>query len=166
MNVAVVVGIVAGMGLLRLLRVGLLVWIFAWWLAIFVGVTWGFAAPVPASARTMYMAIATVSLLAYVVSSRERTDAVVKPLLRLIVERKYTPVLLGLVISIPAGVAFHVYRTMNVPVEPPFFARTVHPSPPSTIDVHGDDIDLVGGDNPYRELEESDPEAFRAHVEN
>ena len=29
MNVAVVIGIVAGMGLLRLMRVGLIVWIFA-----------------------------------------------------------------------------------------------------------------------------------------
>ena len=29
------------------------------------------------------------------------------------------------------GVAFSVYRGMSVPVEPPFFARTVHPSPPA-----------------------------------
>ncbi|MDX1387619.1 MAG: cytochrome c [Acidobacteriota bacterium] len=164
MNVAVVIGIVAGMGLLRIMRAGLLVWIFAWWLAIWAAISWGFASPVPASAKTMYMAIATISLLAYVASSRERTDAVVRPLLRLVVERKYTPVLALVALAIPAGVAFNVYRGMNVPVEPPFFARTVHPSPPPNIDVHGADIELRG-DGPFRKLKDSDPEAYSEHVE-
>ena len=166
MNVAVVIGIVAGMGLLRLMRVGLIVWIFAWWLAIWAGVNWGFATPVPQSVKNMYMAITAISLLAYIASSRGRSDAVIKPLLRLVVDRKYTPLLAGVVILIPAGVAFNVYRGMSLPIEPPFFARTVHPSPPPTIDVHDNEIDLIGGDNPFRGLEKSDPEAFGEHVEH
>jgi hypothetical protein len=166
MNIGVVIGIVVGMGVLRLVRANLLVWIIAWWVAIWAGINWGFATPIPQSTKTMYMAITAVSLLAYIASSRERTQAVTGPLLRLVVVRKYTPLLVLLAILIPCGVAFSVYRGMNVPVEPPFFARTVHPSPPPTIDVHDNEIDIVDGDNPYRQLEQTDPEAFRSHVES
>jgi hypothetical protein len=53
---------------------------------------------------------------------------------------------------------------MNVPVEAPFFARTVHPSPPATITVHEQEIDVARGDNPLRHLKDSDPESFAVHV--
>ena len=55
---------------------------------------------------------------------------------------------------------------MNVPLEPPFFARTVHPAPPAAITVHEAEIDLDAGDNPFRHLETENPEEFRTHVEN
>ena len=55
---------------------------------------------------------------------------------------------------------------MNVPIEPPFFPRTVHPASPSEITVHDKKIDLDAGENPFRHLETSNPEEFRKHVEN
>jgi mono/diheme cytochrome c family protein len=55
---------------------------------------------------------------------------------------------------------------MNVPLEPPFFARTVHPAPPAAITVDEAEIDLDAGGNPFRHLETENPEEFRAHVEN
>ena len=55
---------------------------------------------------------------------------------------------------------------MNVPLEPPFFPRTVHPASPTEITVHDKKIDLDAGDNPFRHLETSNPEEFRKHVEN
>ena len=55
---------------------------------------------------------------------------------------------------------------MNVPLEPPLFPRTVHPASPSEITVHDKAIDLERGENPFRQLEGSDPGAFRRHVEN
>ena len=55
---------------------------------------------------------------------------------------------------------------MNAPLEPPFFARTVHPASPSEITVHDKKIDLDGGENPFRRLETSDPAEYRKHVEN
>jgi mono/diheme cytochrome c family protein len=55
---------------------------------------------------------------------------------------------------------------MNAPLQPPFFARTVHPASPSEITVHDKKIDLDNGENPYRHLESSNPDEFRQHVEH
>ena len=62
--------------------------------------------------------------------------------------------------------AANVYVQMNAPLQPPFFARTVHPASPSEITVHDKKIDLDAGDNPFRQLEKSNPQEFRKHVEN
>jgi mono/diheme cytochrome c family protein len=163
-NLLVLAGIVAAFVVLRLLKVGLAVWIAAWWLALYVICELGFSTPIPQSVITMYMAIGTIALISYCMSSRERARAAVRPIVRLATERKLTPLLGIVLILIPAGAAFSVYRSMNVPVEAPFFARTVHPSPPASITVHEQEIDVASGDNPLRHLQESDPEAFAAHV--
>ena len=55
---------------------------------------------------------------------------------------------------------------MNVPLEPPFFPRTIHPASPTEITVNGKTILLDAGDNPFRQLERSNPAEFRKHVEN
>jgi hypothetical protein len=164
-NLLVVIPVVVVLAVLRFLRVGLLAWVAAWWLALLVVFKWGFAPPIPQSAVTMYMGIATASLLAYALSSRERARAFSKPLLRLVVERRLTPWLGVTLVAIPALAAFDVYRRMTVPVEPPFFARSIHPSPPASITVHDTQIDLIRADNPFRHLKQSDPEEYRRRVE-
>jgi hypothetical protein len=70
------------------------------------------------------------------------------------------------VILIPALAAANVYMQMNVPIEPPYYARTIHPASPSTITVHEKTINLDAGVNPFRHLETSSPEEFRKHLEN
>ena len=81
-------------------------------------------------------------------------------------EKRYTPLLGATAIAIPALAAANVYVQMNVPLEPPFFPRTIHPASPSEITVHDKKIDIDAGDNPFRQLETSNPEEFRKHVEN
>ena len=81
-------------------------------------------------------------------------------------DKRYTALLVATAIAIPALAAANVYVQMNVPLEPPFFPRTVHPAPPTEITVHDTEIDLDAGDNPFRPLETSNPEEFRTHVEN
>ena len=68
----------------------------------------------------------------------------------------------GIVVLLPLLVAFNVYVKMNVPLEAPGFGRTVHPAPPDTISVHDRDISLITAQNPYRELEESEPRPSRS----
>lgn len=165
MNLLVVLVVAAALAALRLLKAGLLTWVAAWWVGLVVTFKWGFATPLPQSVITIYMSIASVALVAYVLSSRERAEAAWRPILRLATERRYAPLLAVVLILIPAGAAYSVYRRMSVPVEAPFFARTVHPSPPATITVHDREIDLERGDNPLRPLQTSDPEAFAMHVE-
>ena len=69
-------------------------------------------------------------------------------------------------IAIPALAAANVYVQMNVPLQPPFYPRTIHPASPTEVTVLGKTILLDAGDNPFRALERSNPDEFRKHVEN
>lgn len=152
--------------LLRWRKVGLLTWTLTWWIALYALLRYGFVIPIPASVQVLYMAIVTGSLLAYVSSSRQRWHEATRPILRLILEPQKRLLLGLIVLLLPGLLAFNVYMRLSVPVQAPAFGRTVHPAPPTTIIVHENEIDLVAGHNPYRELEKTDPEAFGRHLEN
>jgi len=166
MKIPIVIAVLAVLGILRWRKVPLLVWAFAWWLGIYVLLRFGFTAPIPSSVVTMYMGIVTLAILAYVSSSDERRDDVSRPLIRFMTERRYASLLALTVVLLPALAAANVYVRMNVPLQPPYFARTVHPASPSEIAVHDKTIAIDAGDNPFRKLERSNPEQFRTHVEN
>lgn len=166
MNILVVVAVVAVFGLLRLRRANLLLWAAAWWVGTYILLRFGFTTPIPASVISIYMGIVSIAILAYLSSSQERREEVSHPLIRFMTEKRYTPLLVATVVAIPALAAANVYIQMNVPIEPPFFARTVHPASPPEITVHDNNIAIDAGDNPFRELETSSPDEFRRHVEN
>jgi mono/diheme cytochrome c family protein len=166
MNILVVVAVLAVFGLLRFRRANLLTWAIAWWVGIYVLLRFGFTAPIPASVVSLYMGIVSIAIFAYVSSSEERREEIVRPLVRFMTDKRYTALLGATVVAIPALAAANVYVQMNVPLEPPLFARTVHPASPSEITVHDKKIELDAGDNPFRQLETSNPAEFRKHVEN
>ncbi len=166
MKILVVLAVLAAFAVLRFRRVNLLAWAAAWWAGIYVVARFGFTAPIPASVVSLYMGIVTLAILAYVTSSRERREEVSGPLLRLMTEKRYAPLLAATVVAVPTLAALNVYFQMSVPVEPPLFSRTVHPASPSEITVHDKKIDLDKGENPFRALETSNPGEFRKHVEN
>ena len=166
MKILVVLVVAAVFGILRFRRANLLMWAVAWWAGIYVVVRFGFTAPIPSSVVAIYMGIVTLAILAYVSSSQERREEIARPLVRFMTEKRYTALLGLTVVAIPALAAANVYIKMNAPLEPPYFARTVHPASPSEITVHDKQINLDAGDNPFRELEKSNPEEFRKHVEN
>jgi hypothetical protein len=166
MKILVVLAVLAVFGLLRFRRANLLVWAGACWVGIYVLLRFGFTAPIPSSVVSLYMGIVTIAILAYVSSSQERREEVSRPLVRLMTEKRYTPLLAATVVAIPALAAANVYVSMNVPLQPPFFPRTVHPASPAEITVHDKSIDLDAGENPFRHLETSNPDEFRRHVEN
>jgi mono/diheme cytochrome c family protein len=166
MNILVVLAVVAVFALLRFRRANLLMWAVAWGGGIYVLLRFGFTAPIPASVVSLYMGIVSIAILAYVSSSQERRDEVFRPLIRFMTEKRYTALLGATVVAIPALAAANVYVQMNAPLQPPFFPRTVHPASPAEITVHDKKIDLDAGDNPFRQLEKSNPQEFRRHVEN
>jgi mono/diheme cytochrome c family protein len=166
MNIPVVLAVAVVFGLLRFLRANLLTWAGAWWAGIYVVLRFGFTAPIPASVITIYMGIISLAVLAYVTSSEERREDISRPLIRLMTEKRYTTLLGATIVAIPAVAAANVYVQMNAPLEPPFFSRTVHPASPSEITVHDKKIDLDNGENPFRQLETSNPDGFRIHVEH
>ena len=166
MNILVVLAVAVTFALLRFRRAGLLIWAGVWWVGIYVLLRFGFTAPIPASVISLYMGIVSIAILAYVSSSQERREEVSRPLVRFMTEKRYTALLGATVVALPALAAANVYVQMNVPLEPPFFPRTIHPASPAEITVHDKKIDLEGGDNPFRHLETSNPDEFRRHVEN
>jgi mono/diheme cytochrome c family protein len=166
MKILILLGVVVAFGILRVLRVRLLMWACAWWAGIYVLLRFGFTAPIPSSVVSLYMGIISIAILAYVSSSEERRAEVAGPLVRLMTEKRYALLLAAAVITLPALAAANVYVQMNVPIQPPLFSRTVHPASPSEITVHNKAIDLDGGENPFLHLQNSDPAQFRRHVEN
>jgi len=166
MKITVLIAVLAVFGLLRFRRANLLMWAGAWWVGIYVLLRFGFTAPIPASVVSLYMGIVSVAILAYVSSSEERREEVAGPLLRFMTDKRYTALLGATVVAIPALAAANVYVQMNVPLEPPLFSRTVHPASPSEITVHDKKFDLDAGENPFLQLETSNPAEFRKHVEN
>jgi mono/diheme cytochrome c family protein len=166
MNLLVLLGIAIVFGLLRFLRANLLMWAAAWWVGVYVLLRFGFSTPIPSSVVSLYMGIVSIGMLAYVSSSPERREEISGPLVRFMTERRFTPLLGLTVVAIPALAAANVYVQMSVPLQPPFFPRTIHPAPPTEITVNGKAILLDAEDNPFRPLERSNPAEFRAHVEN
>jgi mono/diheme cytochrome c family protein len=166
MNLLAVLAVAVVFGLLRFLRAGVLVWAAAWWVGIYVLLRFGFTTPIPSSVVSLYMGIVSIGVLAYVSSSPERREEVAGPLVRFMTEKRFTPFLGLTVVAIPALAAANVYVQMNVPLQPPFFPRTIHPAPPTEITVNGKAIGLDAEDNPFRQLERSNPDEFRKRVEN
>ena len=166
MKIPILLAVLAAFGLLRFRRANLLLWAGAWWAGTYILLRFGFSAPIPASVISLYMGIISIAILAYVSSSQERREEVSRPLVRFMTEKRYTALLAATVVAIPALAAANVYVRMNVPLEPPFFPRTVHPASPANTTVHDKKIDLDAGDNPFRQLETSNPAEFRKHVEN
>ena len=166
MKILVVLALVAVFAILRFRRTSLLLWAGAWWIGIYVLLRFGFAAPIPSSVVSLYMGIITIAILAYLSSSQERREEVSGPLVRLMTERRYAPLLALTVVALPVLAAANVYVQMNVPVQPPLFSRTVHPASPSEITVHEKQIHLDAIENPFLPLEASNPAEFRKHVES
>src|SRR5687768_13589274 len=153
MKIPVLLAVIAVFALLRFRRTNLLIWAAVWWIGIYVLLRFGFTAPIPSSVVSLYMGIVSIAILAYVSSSQERRDEVSGPLVGFVPDKRYTALLAATVVALPALAAASVYVRMNVPLEPPFFPRTVHPASPPEITVHDKKIDLDAGENPFLQLQ-------------
>ena len=162
----ILVPIVLGMLLLLWRKAGMLTWALAWWAAMYVGFKFAFVTPLPGSVVMLYMSIVVGSLFAYVSSSKERRESFSAPIIRLCVDPQRRLALVGVVLLLPALFALNAYVKATVPLEAPSFGRSVHPAPFDAITVHEQEINLVTADNPYRHLEQDDPDQFGQHLEN
>ncbi len=165
-NLPVLLALAAVAGVLVWRRANTLIWLLFSWGALWAFFKFGFTVPIPQSVATIYLGITTLALLCYASSSRERLAEVASPIVRLIREPRYRLPLAALLVALPALAAYNVYADMNVPLEAPGFGREVHPSPPATITVHDETLDMATADNPYTHLHEDDPEAYEEHLEN
>lgn len=166
MNYLVLAPILAVLIALRFTRLNILGWLVVWWVAIYIGISYGIDPPLPSSIIGMFMGIVTLALLAYLTVKTQDLEFVKRAAVQFLTDKKYTLLLAIAVIALPLLVAFKVYLDASKAPQPPLSGRTIHPPPPTDISFKGKKIDLVAGVNPYRELQGSDPQAFQSHVEN
>ena len=102
MKLLVILPLLLIMLLLRVAKVRMLTWIFAWWLGMFVAIRYGFVVPVPVSVVKIYMGIVSLALFAYVFTDPDRTEEVRLPLFAFLTEKRFVPILLAIVIAIQA----------------------------------------------------------------
>jgi len=158
--------VVVAFALLHLRRARTFAWALACWLGIYLVLRFAFVTPIPSSVIRIYMGITTLALAAYATSSQKRREEFAAPVVSVATEPRRLPVLVAILVLLPALAAGSAWLSSRVTLEAPAFGRTVHPAPPASITVHEKTIDLIRGTNPLRELEQTEPEAFRAHVEN
>ena len=150
---------------LRYFRLSILWWTLVWWITIYSVLKFSFTAPIPVSSLGLYMGITTLILAVYVITDTERFESVKNQLLTFLISPKYQIPLIALLIALPIGGATKVYFDRQSKVEAPVFGRSVHPAPPQKISFQGKLINLLEVDNPYRPLDESNPEKFRQHLD-
>lgn len=167
MNVIVLLGVIAFLVALRFVpKMNVLAWLTAWWLALFVFFRWGIDPPLPSSILSMFMAIITLAMVAYVTADSGHFRFVRDKAVRFMTQDRYQIPLIVVILLLPSLVALRVYLDVTKPPAPPVSGRTIHPSPPTSIQFRGGTIDLVRDDNPYRMLETQNTDLFEGHVEN
>ncbi len=166
MNLWVIGGVSLGLFALRFTRANILIWLAAFWIGFLVMIKWGVVPPIPASIRGMYMGVLTVALLLYAASDKARAQSSKQGMASLLLEKRWIPLLVFLLLLFPASQAWSVYEQKTAEIVPPAAGRTIHPAPPQEITVRGHKIDIMRDHNPYRELESKDKGAFSKHVEN
>ena len=171
MNILVLVAIIAGMVaievvLTRFVKLNRLAWMAIWWVALYLALSFGIDPPLPTSIIALFMAIVTLALVAYLSADSDELETAKNAIVSFMVDRKYMVPLLIVVVVLPLLVAWRVYADLSAPPQPPASGRTIHPPPPASINFEGNTIELATANNPYRELETSDPAAFAQHGAN
>jgi hypothetical protein len=143
--------------------------LFKWgiaWLPPLFGVT---SAPVPTSVLFQYMLTVLVGVLLWVSDSEERWTRFKEPMHEVMVEPRHKLVRVGLLVAIPALVAFLTYDQVKPSVSAPASLRSIHPAPPGRITFRGEEMELSGFENPLRSsgsIEEHYETGKRVYVQN
>ncbi len=139
-------------------RLGLFWSAVLFWVALVLYVIYGFSPATPSSLVTMTLGVSAVSMALYVTSSDEMMASAWDPVHRVLANQDRFWARLALLVLFPGLVAVQTLRSSIPSDVPPPKIRSVHPSPPSTIDFKGPGdteavtIDLVRGSNPHRSL--------------
>ncbi len=118
------------------------------WLVIWVALRYGVQPPIPASVLGLYIAIATVSILVYLVADQARFDSILAPLVDLLRERRLLVPRVGVLVAVPLLLGWFTYSGVRPQFDPPFESRTIHPEPPASFKLHGEDFDVLKGRRP------------------
>ena len=120
--------------------------------------------PIPASLMTMYMFFVVAGVFMVFTFSEQSARELVTPI-RALVEDPSKKTLRNVVfVIVPLLAGLYAYSEMRPSFEAPLELRSIHPAPPSSVEVFGKRFDLQKLENPYRKYEKEDPEKFRQLV--
>ena len=105
MNWWIILVVFAAMLLLRWRKAGMLPWAAAWFFGLYAVLKLGFVVPIPASVIQIYMGIVVLSILAYVLTEKDRMAEFWQPIEAFVTEPRYRALLGAVVIAIPGRAA-------------------------------------------------------------
>ncbi len=118
------------------------------WLGVWAGLRYGVQPPIPGSVMGLYMSIATVSILVYLVADQDRFQAFLDPIVALLREKRLAVPRALVLVALPLLLGWFTYTGVRPQFDPPFEARTIHPEPPATFKLRGNDFDVLGATRP------------------
>ena len=120
--------------------------------------------PIPASLMTMYMFFVVAGVFMVFTFSEQSARELVTPIRALVEDPAKKTIRNVVFVIVPLLAAVYVYTKMLPSFEAPVELRSIHPAPPSSVEVFGKRFDLQKLENPYRKYEKEDPEKFRQLV--
>ena len=118
------------------------------WLGVWAALRFGVQPPIPGSVMGLYMSITTVSIAVYLVADEARFEAFLAPWIALLRERRLAVPRIAVLTALPLLLGWFTYNSVRPRFDPPFEARTIHPEPPATFKLHGEDFDVLKGHRP------------------
>ena len=116
--------------------------------------------PIPSSLMTMYMFFVAIGVFMVFTFTEESAKEMVAPI-RTLVEDPSKRLLRNIVFAVVPLVAGYFAYSQALPrLDAPIELRSIHPAPPSSVKIYGKRFDLLSLENPYRELEKEEPDAF------
>lgn len=107
--------------------------------------------PLPSTLVIMYMVTLIFALLLYISSSEATFKEFSLPINIFLVSPKLKRARMVAGVVIPLFAGWMTFSKMQPGYSPPGELRTVHPTPPSQIDVHGNTVVLAQAKNPFRD---------------
>ena len=119
---------------------------------------------IPNSLLNMYMFFIVAGVLAVYTFTDESAEELLSPIKALVEDPSRKTVRNIVFVATPLIVATVVYNQLLPSIEAPLELRSIHPAPPSSVQIYGKRYDLRTLENPYRKMEHDDPQVFRQLV--
>lgn len=119
---------------------------------------------IPNSLLNMYMFFIVAGVLAVYTFTDESAEELLSPIKALVEDPSRKTVRNIVFVATPLIVATVVYNQLLPSIEAPLELRSIHPAPPSSVQIYGKRYDLRTLENPYRKMADDNPQEFREMV--
>lgn len=120
--------------------------------------------PIPASLMTMYMFFVIAGVFMVFTFTEESARELVVPIKALVEDPSKKLIRNIVFLIVPLAGGGFTYVNMLPSFEAPVELRSIHPAPPTTVELYGKRFDLLKLENPFRKFEKEDPDKFRELV--